>query len=475
MSDYEVLIIGAGPGGYSAAIRAAQLGKKTAVIEKDRIGGVCLNRGCIPTKVFSEAAHLRENIALSESWGLQVKWQGFSFDALNQRKNETVAALTSGVAELLEAHQVEIIEGNASFVNNKTLQVNNSQLTADHIIIATGATPSYLPIIDDLEGESKSLVYDTNAVFEMDSLPDRLLIVGGGVIGIEFAHIFNSLGSEVTLIEILPRLLPFEDETIAQEVHGLLENNGVEIYTGTTIEAINGQDSNQVLLNLYSEQDGRFNIYCDTVLKAAGRTPNISGFGLKNTDIDFESQGIHVDQNTLETSVENVYAIGDVIKGSTQLAHAAYYQGEKVAELLNGEGCNTDSMNHNGIDDNIVPRAIFTSPEIGAVGLTEKEAKEQNLEYKVSQFPLYANGRAATQGKTLGFVKMITDSKYNEILGVHILGNHASELINEAALAIKLECTAEELIDTIHVHPSIGESYREAAMGIFGRSIHYMA
>jgi len=460
----SVLIIGAGPGGYSAAIRATQLGLNTVIVEKDSLGGVCLNRGCIPTKIYADVASFKENLNNAFYKGVNLEFKSFDLNRLQQYKNEIVLNLTGGVEELLLARKVEVIKGEAKFISDQEIEVNDQVYQPSNVIIATGskAVPFSL---NESEKKASDIIFNTDDIFKMESLPNQIVIIGGGVIGVEFAHIFNSLGVKVSVVELLPNLLPLEDESVSQEIHKAYEQKGIDIFTSTKVSGMSLLEEKKAKLTMVTDQSEEKYLETDCILKAVGRIPQVDGLGLENTNINYNRKGIFVNDK-FQTTIPNVYAIGDIIQDSPQLAHYAYYHGEKASEIISGESMIGAKME-------LIPRAIFSSPEVGAVGLTEKEVANQGYDYNVSTFPMFANGRAVSKGEVSGFIKMITEKSTEEILGVHIVGPFASELVNEASLALQIECTAEEIIETIHVHPSIGEGLREAAMGIFNKSIHY--
>lgn len=461
MKSPDILIIGSGPGGYSAAVRAAKQGFNTTIVEKKNLGGVCLNWGCIPTKIYCDTASFINNLAEAPYKGIDLNYNHFDIKKLQKYKDEVVYQLTGGIEELLLAHKVEIIKDQARFISDEEVDVGGETYKPKNIIIATGSETAALPIIDN-NLDLKDIVYETDKIFNLVELPEQIAIVGGGVIGAEFAYIFNSLGVKVNLIEVLPNLLPLEDNDISQDLKARYEQKGINVYVDTEITDIYLDDNKKA--NLVTDKQDQ-SIKCDLILKATGRKPSIDSLSLENTNVNYDKNGISVDDK-FQSSVSSIYAIGDVIKNSPQLAHFAYYHGEKVIDIISGNNMVAAKMD-------LIPRAIFSSPEIGAVGMTESQASQQGENYTTSIYPMYANGRAVSKGDTNGFIKMITEAETNEILGIHIVGHYASELINEASLAMQLECTAEEIIETIHVHPTIGEGYREAAMNIFGKSVHF--
>lgn len=458
MKKCEVLVIGGGPGGYAAAIRASQLGKKTLLVEKEHFGGVCLNRGCIPTKVFLQTAGLLQHIKQGNMGGIKIKAYEFDRTALLARKAIVVDSLVAGVKGLLDANGVETLQGEAFFLNDKSVVVNGEEnVQAENIIIATGSTNMQL----SFPGANLPDILDSDGALSLEKIPKSIAIIGGGVLGIEFAEIYNAFGSKVYILEALPCLLPREDTEVSEFIRQGFERKGIDVFTSAAVRGIEDQNPNKEVIFVKDGSEG--SILVEQVLIAVGRKPNVAGLGLKNTAIMYDQKGIQVNHN-FETNVKGVYAVGDV-NGGMQLAHVAYYEGEKAVENIAGA--------KEELDFKAVPRCIFCLPEIAAVGLTEQEVKEKGCNYQLGKFPLLANGKAILMEEATGFIKIITDTRFKEILGVSIVGPSAGELIAAATLAINLECTVEEIIATIHAHPTIGESFREAAMDVLGRSIHF--
>ena len=459
VEETELLVIGGGPGGYSAAIRGAQLGKKTVLVEKENLGGTCLNRGCIPTKVYLQVSEILNKVKKASFFGVKASVEEVDIDKLRAKKEDTVNSLVSGVSSLLEANGVILKEGRARFKNNNTVIINDGEeITADNIIIATGSREIEL----DIPGMNLDGVINSDKALEINEIPKSLAVIGGGVIGLELAELYSSLGAEVKILEALPMILPNEDFSISEEVERIYGTKGISIQTSSIVKEIrDGEDGKEVL---FAVEDEEKSMKVEKVLVAVGRQGNIESLGLENTDVKHSSKGISVKEN-LQTSVQGIYAVGDVIEDGIKLAHVAMYQGEKAAEIVGGLSSSPDHK--------AVPGFVYLRPEVASVGLTEKEVKEAGYDYEVGLFPLMGNGKAVLMDESEGFFKIIVDNHLNEILGVHILGPKASELIGEAALALKLECTAEEIIDTIHPHPTVGESYREAAMDVFKRAIHF--
>ncbi|MDN5332636.1 MAG: dihydrolipoamide dehydrogenase [Tepidanaerobacteraceae bacterium] len=458
---YDLVVIGGGPGGYVAAIYAAKKGAKVGLVEKGELGGTCLNCGCIPTKALSHGASVYQSLKNAGDFGIAVENVKVDWHALQKKKNSIIATLRRGVENLLKANGVSVFRGRAEVEGERSVRVvyreGEQVLTANSVILATGSKPAVIPFPgNDLPG-----VITSEEALSLDEIPRSMLVVGGGVIGVEMASIYGSLGADVAVVEMLPRILPRADEEISAELKKNLERKGIKIFTGSGVESVE-MENGRLKANLKT-QDGIRSISVDKVLVAVGRRPVTDAF--ENLGIRLESGWVAADER-MRTNIENVYAVGD-ITGKFQLAHVASHQGIVAAANATGE----DKV----MDYRAVPSCIFTDPEVAYVGLTEREAREIHGDgVKVGRFPFIASGRALTLGETRGFVKIIADSKWNEILGVHIIGPGATELIAEAVLAIKLECTAEELADTIHAHPTLSETIMEASFDLLGIPIHKM-
>lgn len=458
----KVVVIGGGPGGYVAAIRAAQLGASVTLVEKQYLGGTCLNVGCIPTKAILHPAEIARHAKEGAACGVHVKVEKIDWDQVLAFKAATVEKLVGGVTGLLKGNNVQVIKGTASFVRPKTLQVEKEDgskelMEADKIIIATGSVP-VMPPIEGLR-ESK-YVMDSTGALSMSKLPSSMVIIGGGVIGIEMACALQAFGCEVTIVEALPRLAPSLDGEMAAMLAKSLENQGIKILLGHKVmKIVDQQKDAQVIL----DRDGtEIALTAETVLCAVGRRPFIDGLNPDAAGIRNERGRILVNEE-LETNIPGVYAIGDCL-GQIMLAHTASAMGEIAAENAMGE--------HNAYRPSGVPAGIYCFPEMASVGLTEEQVKEQKIPYHVGKFPLAANGRSLIANGGDGMVKVIIGDELDEILGVHILGPYAMEMIGEAAVAIQTESTVQELIDTIHAHPTVTEAVREAALASEGRAIH---
>src|SRR5881396_976362 len=464
MSDsnhFNLVVIGTGPGGYVAAIRAAQLGLKTAVVEKDELGGTCLNWGCIPTKAWIVTAHLFEQIRRAREFGIDVGEPKVRWDWLVERKNKIVKQLTGGVKSLLAGRQVEIFRGTARLTSPNRIRVaqpggQSVELSADNVMIATGSVAT-LPPGFQLDGER---VVTSQEALDLSSQPWRLTVLGGGVVGTEFACFFAAIGTQVTLIEMLPRLVPAEDDEIAQALERELKKQKIDVHLGTKVEGLkNGPDG--VVLTL----PGGKTLEVDTVLVATGRRPYSSDMGLEAIGVARADRGKVMVNDRLQTSVRNVYAIGDVTD-IRQLAHFASAQGKAAAEVIAGHPAQTNWR--------AVPAATFTSPEIASVGLTEREAKAEGRTLKIGRFPFRAHGRNIADGETTGFVKIVADAGSGQVLGAHIIGSRASELIHECSLAIGADLDVQALASAIHAHPTVAETIGEAAEDADGHAIHIM-
>jgi len=460
--NYDIAIIGGGPGGYVAAIYAGKKKLKIALIEKDELGGTCLNRGCIPTKALIHSASLVSEIKGAKRFGVTAGEIKVDWDAIQKNKQTVVSTLTKGVENLLKANGVKTYKGTAKLLDKNTVELTYREgqketLTADNIILATGSSPVMIPI----PGKDLPGVISSDEALSLKEIPDSMLIIGGGVIGIELGYIYNTLGTQVTIVEMLPQILPRQDGEIQKELRKNLERQGIKIYTDAKVKEIKSEEGK--LKTTFETKEGIKEIITPKVLMAAGRRSNIEAF--KDAGIDIQKTGVTVDEY-LKTNIDNIYAIGDVT-GKSMLAHVASHQGITAVKNILGED--------KRMDYKTIPSCIYTSPEVGSVGLTEEEAREKYKdEIKVGKFPFIASGKALTLGERQGFVKIISDAKYNEILGVHIIGPNATELIAEAALALKLECTAEELSETIHAHPTLSETVMEASFDIMGEPIHKM-
>ncbi|HID64242.1 MAG TPA: dihydrolipoyl dehydrogenase [Anaerolineae bacterium] len=468
MVEYDIVIIGGGPGGYVAAIRAAQLGARVALVEKERIGGTCLNHGCIPTKALVRSVETYLLARQAARCGVDIGGRiDVNFPRMMARKDEVVDTLVASVIELVKGHKVDIYKGLGTILKPGLVQVkmgvdetesNIRQLAAGKIIIATGSVPARLPIPGlDLPG-----VLTSRELLALEELPQSLAIVGGGVIGVEFASIFNALGTRVTVVEMLPHLLPPVDRKLARRFQRILSAQGVEVKLNAPVEEI-GPENGRLRVK-FSTAKGEGAIVAEKVLLAVGRWPCTEGLGVGELGLKMDGRRILVNE-FMETSVPDIYAIGDVL-GTYMQAHVASYEGEIAVENALGH--------RRAADYRAVPYCVFTTPELAGVGLGEREAKEQGLDYRVVRFPFSASGRALAMGETEGQVKMVCEKGSGRVMGLHIMGPRASDLIAEGALAIQLGATAEDIAQTIHAHPTLPEAVMEAAKtAAFGEAIHF--
>jgi len=455
--DASVIVIGGGPGGYVAAIRAAQLGGKVTLVERAEMGGTCLNRGCMPTKALLHSAEIYEAATKSESAGIIGKEVIVNWEQVQKNRASVTQQLTSGVSALMKANKIKVVTGEAKFVGPKKVQVGSETLEADKIIIAAGGHP----IIPGIPGvkESKAVIDSTGAL-TLDHIPESLVVIGGGVIGLELGSVYNAFGTKVTVIEMLPKLLPLMETELTAMVRKQLEGKGIDIKTDTKVLSV--EDTKKGAIVKAEGKDGVISIEAEKVLVCVGRGPNTDGLGLDKAGITVENGYIQTNE-MMETNVAGVYAIGDC-NGKLQLAHAAMAMGETAAE--NALGGNSTFRPEES------PSCCYVGPEFAGVGITEEQAKERGIKYTVGRFPTSGNGRSLVMGHTDGMIKVIAGEEYGEILGVHILAAHATDLIEEAALAIKLEATIDELATTIHCHPTVAEALREGVLAADGRAIH---
>ncbi|MDF9407973.1 dihydrolipoyl dehydrogenase [Pelotomaculum isophthalicicum JI] len=456
---YKIVIIGAGPGGYVAAVRAAQLGAKVALIEKDEVGGTCLNRGCIPTKTLAYGAELLNNIRRAAEFGIATGEVTVDFSRLVERKNKVVSQLVTGVNYLIKKNKIDLIKGTARLQAPGKVSVaaeggEEIVLTTDNIIIATGTEPALITAL----GYDGELVLTSNEALNIADVPEKMLVVGGGVIGCEFACIFNALGSKVTVLEVMPAILPAVDQEAAKTMQGLLKRQGITVKTKANILEVK-KSAGTVTAVLESGEE----IAAGRALISIGRTMNTHGLGLEEAGVALGQRGEVIVNGKLETSVPGIYAIGD-ITGKIQLAHVASAQGLAAVDNILGRP--------REMDYRVIPNCVFTHPEVAGVGLTTQEAQEKGINVKSGKFPFIASGKAKAMGETNGFVKILADPESDRVLGVHIVGPHATDLIAEAALAVKMGVTVKQLTETIHAHPTLPEAVLEAAGAVHGMSIH---
>lgn len=467
--SYDVVVIGAGTGGYVAAIRAAQLGLTVAVVERQKaLGGTCLIWGCIPTKALLEHAHALKIIQQASEWGVRLPAGTPAIDMalVHARKNKIVAGLTRGIEFLFKKNKIDWVKGTARLAGGGKVEVAGSErrsLQAREIIVATGSAPRGVAGIEI----DRRLIITSDEAIHLEEVPKSIVILGSGAVGVEFASIFRRFGSDVTIVELLPRLVPSEDEAISAELEKSFRKQGITVLTGTRVmKAAATGDGVEIEAQV---PEGKVQkLAADILLVATGRRPVTEGLGAEELGIQMEGGFIRVD-DLYRTSVPNVSAIGDVItlgRGvHPQLAHVSSMEGIVAAERIAGRPVQPLNYDH-------VPACTYCDPEIGSVGLTEAEAKSRGYDVRVGTFPFGVLGRAKMAGETEGFVKIVADRKYDEVLGVHIIGPRATELVAEAVLALRLECTVEELVRTIHAHPTFSEAVAEAAHAAHGAAIH---
>ena len=460
MADYDVVVIGAGPGGYVAAIRAAQLGLSTAVIEDDNVGGVCLNWGCIPSKSLLRNAEVLEMVKNAGEYGISVGDVTFDYGLAIDRSRQVVRRLTGGVGSLLRKNGVEHISGRGILQSANAIAIDGADraISADNIIVATGARARHIPGIP-VDGET---VLTSREAIVLREVPERVVIVGGGAIGVEFADIYHSYGAEVMIIEMLPRLVPLEDEEISQQLERVFRHRGIGFKTGAMVGGVAVSEGTAAVT--VTDADGSVSeIECDKVLVAIGVQGNTEDIGLEVAGVNTERGYITVDDE-MRTNVPGVFAIGDVT-GKLPLAHVASAQGVIAAEVIAG-------MNPMPLDYSLMPRATYCRPQIASFGLTEQQATDAGYSFKVGRFPMAASGKALAMGEPNGMVKLVVDSEVGELLGAHIIGPEATELLGEVGLSRLLEGTTTELGWLVHPHPTISETIKEAALAVEGEAIH---
>lgn len=456
----SIIIIGGGPAGYVAAITAAQQGDEVTIINQGSLGGTCLNEGCMPTKALLESAGVYTKLQHASEFGIRLPSGriGIDWEAVQGRKNKIVSTLVQGIGYLMRKNKVKVVEGSATFLTSRVLRVLNNgkqeEVTADKFIIASGSEPIELPFAP-FDGD---WIIHSSQAMSLPSIPSSLLIIGGGVIGCEFASIFSRLGTKVTIVEMADQLLPGEDKDVAVILQKELENDGVSIYSSTRLTDLNKGQKKAVFEN----EKGLQEVQADLVLVSIGRKPRVNHLGLEDIGIDFSRKGIVVNEQ-MQTSLPNIYACGDVI-GGIQLAHVAFHEGTVAA--LNACGMEARVNYH------AVPRCIYTSPEIASVGLTQKQAVDQYGDIRVGEFPFSANGKALIANERAGKVKVLVEPEYGEIVGVSIVGPHATELIGQGTVMLHAELTTESMEQFIAAHPSLSEAIHEAILSAVGHAVH---
>ncbi|MBA3243124.1 MAG: dihydrolipoyl dehydrogenase [Acidobacteria bacterium] len=463
--QFDVTIIGGGPGGYVAAIRGSQLGLKVALVEKDkRLGGTCGLRGCIPTKQLLMSAHVYEQMQHAAEFGVQASEIRLAFEDVQKRKNKVVLKNSKGVEFLMKKNKVTVFNGHGRLqlpgkVEVTTADGQKQTIESKNIIIASGSVVRPIPGFET-DGER---VVNSDHILELQQVPKSLIVLGSGAVGVEFASVYSRFGTDTTLVELLPRLMPLEDEEVSKEIEKSFRKRGIKALVETKLEKVEKTDGG-VRVSGKNSKGEDVSLEAEMLLVAVGRMPYTEGLGLEGTKIKVERGAISVDE-FCRTGEPNVYAIGDVIP-TPWLAHLASKEGILVVEQIAGQKPHPINLRH-------VPSCTYCDPEVASVGLTEAKAKELGYDVKVAKFPFSASGKARILGEEEGFVKVVSESKYDELLGVHIIGPHATEIIHEAIVAMHLESTAEELGRVIHAHPTVSESVMEAAEGIHGLTIHF--
>jgi dihydrolipoamide dehydrogenase len=468
-SDFDVVVIGSGTGGYVAAIRAAQLGLSTAVVERAPVlGGTCLNVGCIPTKAFLEHAHALKVAQDWKEWGLTIGGAvGIDLNQVQARKDKIVKGLTGGIELLFRKNKIAWVKGSGRLAGKGRVEITEGEkqtlVARKEIIVATGSQPRSVP---GIEIDRRRIITSDEAI-ALRELPKSIIILGSGAVGVEFASIFRRFGSEVTIVELLPRLVPLEDEAISAELERSFKKQGIKVLTGTKVTAAKTTAAS-VEIEAPSGEGRASRLSAEYLLVATGRGPVTSGLGAEDLKLRLERGYVHVDRE-FRTSVQGISAIGDVITfdepGHPQLAHLSSAEGIALAERIAGR-------EYRAINYDQVPACTYCDPEIGSVGLTEKAAQSRGYDVRTGTFKFSVLGRARIAGETEGFVKIVADKQYDEILGVHMIGPRSTELVAEATLALRLECTVEELLRTIHAHPTMSEAVGEAAHAAHGGAIH---
>ncbi|HEX8735024.1 MAG TPA: dihydrolipoyl dehydrogenase [Pyrinomonadaceae bacterium] len=465
--QFDVTIIGSGPGGYVAAVRGAQVGLKVALVEKEsgaKLGGTCTLRGCIPTKALLQAAHLYEKAEHFSEWGIKIENLGFDWTQVQKRKGDVVAKNSAGIAYLMKKHKITVFNGFGKIAGKGKVEVEleggkKETLETKNIIIATGSVVRPIP---GFEVDGKQVV-NSDQILELDRVPKSMIVMGSGAVGVEFASVYSRFGCETTVVELLDRIVPVEDAEVSKELARAFKKRGIKVETGIKLDKL--QKSKTGVKATGKDSKGKDVAFeAEMFLVAVGRMPYLEKLGLENTKVVVNPRGTIKVNEYCETDEPGVFAIGDVID-TAWLAHLASKEGILVVEKIAGK--KVEPINHR-----LVPNCTYCDPEVASVGLTEAKAREEGYDVKVGKFPFSASGKARILGETDGFVKIVSEKKYDEVLGVHIIGPHATELLAEACVAMQLETTADELGRTIHAHPTVSESVMEAAEGVHDLTIH---
>jgi len=457
MSKYDVIVLGSGPGGYVTAIRASQLGFKTAVVEKESLGGVCLNWGCIPTKALLKSAQVFEYLKHAEDYGLNVKEASHDFDAVVKRSRGVADGMSNGVKFLMKKNKIDVLEGYGKVKPGKKVDIDGKEYSADHIIIATGARSRELP---SLPQDGKKVIGYRQAM-TLAKQPKKMIVVGSGAIGVEFAYFYNSMGTEVTIVEYMPKIVPVEDDEVSKQLERSFKKSGIKIMTSAEVTSVD--TSGKGVKATVKTKKGEEILEADIVLSAVGIKSNIENIGLEDVGIVVDRDKILVN-DYYQTNIPGYYAIGDVTPGQA-LAHVASAEGILCVEKIAG-------MHVEALDYGNIPGCTYCSPEVASVGLTEAQAKEQGFDIKVGKFPFSASGKASAGGNKDGFVKVIFDAKYGEWLGCHMIGAGVTDMIAEAVLGRKLETTGHEVLKAVHPHPTMSEAVMEAVADAYDEVIH---
>ena len=461
--NYDIIIIGSGPGGYVAAIRASQLGFKTAIVERESLGGICLNWGCIPTKALLKSAQVFDYLNHAEDYGIKVEGGEVDFEAVVKRSRGVADGMSKGVQFLMKKNKIDVINGTGKIKKGNKIEVkredgSTKEYTAKHTILATGARSRELP---NLPQDGKKIIGYRQAI-NLPKKPKSMVVVGSGAIGIEFAYFYNAMGVEVTIVEYMNRIVPVEDEDVSKQLEKSLKKAGIKILTSSEVTSVDtSADLSKVKVKTAK---GEETIEAEIVLSAVGVTPNTENIGLEETGVKTSKNGKVIVDEYYRTNVQGVYAIGDIVEGQA-LAHVASAEGIACVEKIKG-------MDVEPIDYNNIPGCTYCVPEVASVGYTEKAAKEAGYEIKVGNFPFSASGKAAAAGAKDGFVKIIYDAKYGELLGAHMIGLNVTEMIAEIVVARKLETTGQEILKAVHPHPTLSEAVMEATAAAYGEVIH---
>lgn len=457
MSKYDIIVLGSGPGGYVTAIRASQLGFKTAVIEKESLGGVCLNWGCIPTKALLKSAQVFDYLKHAEDYGLSLKDADKDFSKVIKRSRNVAGEMSKGVQFLMKKNKIDVINGFGKLKPGKKVDVDGKEYSADHIIISTGARSRELP---NLKQDGKKVIGYREAM-SLEKQPKSMVVVGSGAIGVEFAHFYNAMGTQVTIVEYLPNLVPLEDEDVSKQFERSFKKSGIKVMTNASVESVDVSDKG--VKAKVKTKKGEETLEADIILSAVGIKSNIENIGLEDVGIVVDKDKVIVNE-WYQTNIPGYYAIGDVAPGPA-LAHVASAEGITCVEKIKG-------MNAEAIDYGNIPGCTYATPEIASVGMTEKQAKEAGYELKIGKFPFTASGKAKAAGTPDGFVKVIFDAKYGEWLGCHMIGAGVTDMIAEAVLGRKLETTGHEVLKAIHPHPTMSEAVMEAVADAYDEVIH---